>query len=323
MSVSSVNKSYQPTAIEDSIQDSFQHFSQESTEESAHSDVSDLSPDNESYPEVDGDQVDKSNCINHSVVSSKDHSNVSMSKKVPHDRVFNNIENSEDASKDLSPDESYHIHQTNLSSEENLENDPDFDESYQVFKAIRRKGHQVIRSSGENSAEVSDLEVSTPKSPSPNQFFKSMKKRLRVKNQISSSDESGSDSESPQANMRTKPGLSRRHVESDDTEEETEARNIENEDTLEEPNEDLIRNPASDDSDDEEEIDREPHLSTSAPTPRISQGVQQYGHVSKNGSSIEHVTRVILKFLFLLDKVNYCLILSHILGRTNRIFCGN
>lgn len=335
LSLSSIDESYQLAAVQESIQDSVKHSMQESVEVSVlqkdadatyssngnSSHIEDSSSVNETSPDSDEDQVD--------LVSSKDHSNVSISRKIPHGRALHETESSEeDVSKDSNPDESYHIRGKRLGSEEQIENDRDPNESYQVIQAGRRQKHLVIQSSGENSAEVSDSEEPIPKfippndisddsvrSPSPDESFhvRAKTNRRRIKNQILSSDDSDSDSESPGANLLTLSGGDRRSMKSNDTEEETETKNVGSEDTFEEPYPDS----ANDDS--ANETDFAPQQSTRLPSPEDQHARQDSG----NGSSIGHVTRVIFKGL-LYDKAKLITnSFSLIIGRINGFFDGS
>jgi hypothetical protein len=133
--------------IDESIQeeDSDSYSVEGEEEESQHSSRPGSS-DNEE-PE---DEVDKSQSSNLGVISFG-------TKKESKQQAYRFIESSEDESDE---DVSYHVRGKHLGSSEKYSTSQigDPDESYQVIQAGRRRAKLVIRSSGENSAEPSDIE---------------------------------------------------------------------------------------------------------------------------------------------------------------------
>lgn len=156
----------------------------------------------------------------------------------------------EDPKENSDPDESFHIHGKRIGLEENFESKRDPNESYQVIKAAKRQGGQVIRSSGENSAEASDGEdkviskfsasadcsFDSSRGPSPDESFHfALRKNKSKVRTIVSSDESDSDS-SNVTNSITHTERNQKSSESDEAKEEVSPRkDNENDGTLEVP----------------------------------------------------------------------------------------
>lgn len=183
--------------IEESVQgedsDSYSVEGEEE-EESQHSSRSGSSDDEE--PE---DEVDKSRSSNLGV-------SPFGTKKGSKQQAHRFIESSEDESDDESEEDvSYHVRGKRLGSSEKYSTSQigDLDESYQVIQAGRRQAKLVIRSSGENSAEPSDIEglavqktnasdSSDESSLFPEKSFGSSVKKKPTRNPIDSdSDSSG------------------------------------------------------------------------------------------------------------------------------------
>jgi hypothetical protein len=180
--------------IEESVQgedsDSYSVEGEEE-EESQHSSRPGSSDDEE--PE---DEVDKSRSSN-LVVSPFG------TKKGSKQKAHRFIESSEDESDDESDEDlSYHVRGKRLGSSEKYSTSQigELDESYQVIQAGRRQAKLVIQSSGENSAETSDIEglaiqkanASDSSDESAEDSFGSSVKKKPTRNPIDSdSDSSG------------------------------------------------------------------------------------------------------------------------------------
>ena len=134
-------------------------------------------------------------------------------------RVASNDNSSKRPTEDDSDlDETYDIRGRRLVSNDGDPRDTDDskDESYQVIQSTRKNGNRVIRSSEENSAEVSESEEQvsesmgtaidsndSTQSPEDSFRFTATKSKLKSRNKIISSDESDGDaSPSPQRSYR-------------------------------------------------------------------------------------------------------------------------
>ena len=185
-----VKKNTPPKMIDESVQEDDVNSAEEEDSENSNR------PDT-SCAEITEDEVDNSQTSYRG--SPSPYKGKKASKQQAH-HVF--TEDSEEESSDESDEDvSYHIRGQRLGSGEKYSSSHigDPDESYQVIKAGRNQA-MVIRSSGENSAEPSDVEdFAIPKSKasatsllSPKDFFRSSSKK-KVRNIIESDSDSSAE----------------------------------------------------------------------------------------------------------------------------------